>query len=182
MAVTLLGLLMAALQGSADVLVRAADLRTRYSTETTDLEGAARALRRLIEEMDPGTAASPSPLRAEPHALSFVTHLTSPPPAASTRAIDAALLLEGGRLVLRWRPRLHGLPLGSAPAEQSVELLGGVQSLSFSYGDAELPLGDAGSWPSDRWPTVVRIRLGVLDGRATHWPDIVIPVRREQAI
>ena len=101
--------------------------------ERGDLDAVARALTRLIEGMDPGSAIGPPPLRGTERSLAFMSTLPSAA-ALPTRQARLLLTLEGGRLVLRVTPRLPGERTApSAAGATDTELLQGLQRLEVSY-------------------------------------------------
>ena len=179
--VVLAALLLALRQGVAFGVV-ATDTQARMAVGREDLDTVARALRHLVEAMDPGTVMEPVRLNAGPHALAFPTEL--PSAAAVDLAqpgVSAALLLtESGRLVLRWTPRRHAVQLGPPPPAHETELLRGVASLDIAYWR---PSPGGGTWDS-AWsapglPALVRLRVGFPPGDPRHWPDIVAAPARE---
>lgn len=181
-ALVVLGVLLLALRQGVAFGVAATDTQARMAAGREDLDAVTRALRHLVEAMDPGTTAEPAHLDAGPHALAFPTELPSaaaanlPQPSVSV----ALLLTESGRLVLRWAPRRHAIPLGAPPPAHEAELLRGVASLDVAYW-RPLPSGGAwdATWSASGLPALVRLRIGFPPGDARHWPDIVAAPGRE---
>jgi len=178
-ALVVLGALMLALRQGVSVGVAAWNAQERLVAGREDLDAVARALRRLIEHMDPGTELEPVRLAAGPHALSFPTELPVAAVALPTRSIEAALLVnEGHALVLRWTPRLHAVRIEPPPVRET-ELLRGVDQLDLAYWD---PAGAAwrDAWRGTDLPALVRIRIVFLPGDRRRWPDIVAAPARER--
>jgi general secretion pathway protein J len=175
-ALVVLGTLLLALRQGVAFGVFATDTQVRLAARREDLDTVARALRHLIEAMDPGTVMEPVHLDAGPHALAFPTELPTAAAASLPQpGVNAALLLtESGRLVLRWAPRRHAVQLGPPPPLHETELLRGVASLDIAYWR---PSPSGGTWDS-AWsapglPALVRLRIGFPAGDPRHWPDIV---------
>ena len=178
--VVLAALLLALRQGVAFGVV-AADTQARLAAKREDLDTVARALRRLVEHMDPGTEMEPVRLDAGPHALAFATELPLAAAALPQPGMDAALLVTPvGRLVLRWTPRRHAARLGPPPAPQETELLSGVAGLDIAYWHSSSGGGAWDSaWSGPGLPSLVRVRIAFPPGDPRRWPDIVAAPARE---
>ncbi len=180
-ALVVLGALMLALRQGVSVGVAAWNAQERLVAGREDLDAVARALRRLVEHMDPGTEMEPVRLAAGPHALSFPTELPVAASALPTRSVEAALLVNDGHaLVLHWTPRLHAVRIEPPPPPQEAELLRGVDHLDLAYWD---PAGGVwrDAWSGTDLPALVRIRIAFLPGDRRRWPDIVAAPARERA-
>ncbi|MBV9748606.1 MAG: prepilin-type N-terminal cleavage/methylation domain-containing protein [Acetobacteraceae bacterium] len=179
--VVLSALLLALRQGVA-VGVSASETQARLAAGREDLDAVARALRRLVEHMDPGTDLEPVHVDAGPHALAFPTEL---PAAVSLPqpAVDAALLVtETGELVLRWTPRRHAVRLTPPPPPQQTQLLRGVAGLDIAYWRPSAGGGGwVPEWPGPGLPTLVRLRIIFPRDDRRHWPDIVAAPMRDMA-
>lgn len=175
-ALVVLGFLMAGLAGGVRLGMQAWNAQDRAIAVHGDLDAVDRALRRLIEQADPGDPTHAAGVAGDASRLVLQTRL----PAGSDRAVDAVLLVDARhRLVMRWTPRRFGKPLGPPPPTQDVELLDGVASVQFAY----WPRGAQGGWRS-AWdkpdpPALVRVRLSFTDA-ARHWPDIVAAPERDR--
>jgi general secretion pathway protein J len=168
-ALVVFGILMLGLTHGVQFGMAAWNRQTATIASATDIEAADRALRRLIAQMDPGTAQAP-PL-AIGTAGSFAFTSTLPMAAAlPTRRADMRLDMQGGRLLLHWTVHLHAQRIGPAPQPQMEELLTGVQHLSISYWPRPPEAAWQSAWTSPGLPALVRIHLD-LAGR--HWPDII---------
>ncbi len=180
-ALAVLGVLLLVLRHGVAFGVIASDTQAGVISDREERDAAARVLRRLVEQMDPGTAMEPVRLDLGPHALSFPTVLPAAASASPQRGISAALLVDAeGRLVLRWTPRRHAAALGPPPPLQETELLRGVAGLDASYWR---PSPGTGSWLS-QWsrptlPALVRLRVVFPPGDRRHWPDLVAAPSRE---
>ena len=152
-----------------------------------DLDAVGRALRHMIEVMDPGDGVDPAPIAASHDRLEFVTTLpnstgpnsTGPNNAGPDSAgappaqpVEATLLLDQAhRLVLRWRPHLHAERLGPPPAPIATELLHDVARVEISFWRPAS--GWVSVWHYAGLPALVRIRLAFPPGDPRHWPDLV---------
>lgn len=176
-ALVVLGFIMAGLAQGMRFGLRAWDTQARVIEERGELDAVDRALRRLIERMDPGRDREPAGVQGEANRLAFTSEL---PLAASAvaREADVAVLVSDGRLVLRWTPHLHARRLGPAPAPAEELLLRGVARVEFAY------WAPAGAWTS-AWsertpPALVRVRVVFPEGDRRRWPDIVAAPLRER--
>ncbi len=179
-ALVVLAVLLLALRQGVAFGVVATDTQVRLAAGREDLDTVARALRRLVEQMDPGTEMEPVRLDAGPHALAFPTELPAAAAALPQPGVDAALLVtSAGQLVLRWTPRRHAARLGPPSAPQETELLRGVAGLNIAYWRSS-PGGEwLSEWPGPGLPALVRLRVVFPPGDRRHWPDIVAAPARE---
>ncbi|OYV32255.1 MAG: hypothetical protein B7Z80_27495 [Rhodospirillales bacterium 20-64-7] len=131
-----------------------------------DMAAADLALRRMIEQAQPGS------MTGGPASLAFTTRL--PEGADMIGGLqDVALQLgPGGVLRLRDAPHPAGLPLGPAAPPQTDILATGLTGLGFSYLQPEPGAGPQWSprWSGAGLPLLVRMHL-TLRGRA--WPDLI---------
>jgi general secretion pathway protein J len=179
-ALVVLGFILAGLTQGVRYGLRATDTQARTLAERSELDAVDRAVRRLIEQMDPGSARDGALVRGGVGQLVFVSEL----PAASglpTRRADIALGVDGARrLVLRATPRPAGRPFGPPPPPLETELLRDVDHIEFAY----WPRGPAAQWTSS-WtardlPLLVRLRVVFPTGDRRHWPDIIASPRRQR--
>ena len=180
-ALVVLAVLLLALRQGVAFGVVAADTQARLTAGREDLDTVARALRRLVEHMDPGTEMEPVRLDAGPHALAFPTELPAAAAALAQPGVDAMLLVtSAGRLVLRWTPRRHAVRLGPPPPPRETELLQGVAGLDIAYWRASAGGGEwVSEWLGPGLPALVRLRVVFPPGDRRHWPDIVAAPARE---
>ncbi len=149
-------------------------LRTGEPLQATD-----RILRRLIEQLDPGTERDGGRLIGRPAAMAFTSTLPIGRDGALTEADISLMLDHQGRLILSWLPHLHARRLQPAPSPHVDVLLQNVAALQLSYwSDAEKQWQR--SWHENTLPGLVRIRIEFPEHDARRWPDIVEAPRREQ--
>ncbi len=143
--------------------------------DTTD-----RALRELIEQMDPGGRLEMSDIDGTARTLHFITRLPEAADALPTRRAEVLLLVDRNhRLMLRWTPSLHATPLVPVvPAE--TELLRGVDHIEISYRAATPAAGWQADWQNPVPPMLVRIHIAFARTDARIWPDIVASPLRER--
>ena len=167
-----LGFILAGLSQGVRFGFRAADTQARLGAARSELDAVDRAVRRLIEAADPGTAQAPASLRGTPGLVTFVS--TLPEGAAAYRLADIAVGVEAGRLVLRWAPHRHVEVGGPAPAGGESVLLRGVDHVEWAYFGTAWQAG----WDKAVLPGLVRLRVVFPAGDARHWPDIVMAPKR----
>ena len=177
-ALVVLSLVLVGLAQGTQFGLRVAQRQSSVIANTGDLDATERLLRRLVEQMNPGTTTHAPFLAAGPTSLGFTADLASAAPALGVAEADVSLgVTPDHRLVLRWTPHLHATPLGAAPAPQEATLLPGVTRVDFAY------WGPSGTWTatwSDQMtPELVRIRLSFPPELGRHWPDIIAePMRK----
>ncbi len=180
-ALVVLGFLMAGLTQGVRFGLQAWGMQTRGVARQADMDATLRALRRLIEQADPGEANETGTVQGQPHTLALRTRL---PPAAGIAGeldSDVAIGVDGQRrLVLRAVPHPHAERLGPPPAPLSSVLLGGVDHVDFGYFRAA---GKGAGW-RDVWtdpdpPALIRVHIG-FSGRdkQRQWPDLVAAPER----
>jgi len=186
-ALVVLGFILAGLSQGVRYGLRATDTQARTLAERSELDAVDRALRRLIEQMDPGTARDGAGVQGSAGRLVFVSELPSASGLPTRRAdialgVDGALGADGARrLVLRATPRPAGKPFGPPPPPLETELLRDVDHIELSY----LARGPNSTW-SSAWsvkdlPFLVRLRVVFPKGDRRHWPDIVAGPRLERS-
>ncbi len=178
-ALVVLSFLMLGLSQGTRFGLQALTAQGRLLEERAELDAVDRTLRRLIERMDPGGPNQAPEIQGGRSALAFTSELPAAA-AGAARLADVALMLTGGRLVLRWTPRLNAVRLGPPPAPQEAELLRGVERLEFSYWPATPAEGWVNAWTEGSLPELVRIRLVFPRGDRRRWPDIVAAPLRER--
>ncbi len=178
-ALVVLGFILAGLGQGVRYGLRATAAQDRLIAERGEIDAVDRALRRLIEQMEPGTSREGPSLRGTAGRMAFVSRL--PAAAGGGRRADLLLQVNAGRLVLLHRPRLHAVRFGPPPPMTETELLRGVLRIEAAY----WPRGPAPDWV-DVWdlatlPALVRIRVVFPAGDRRRWPDIVAAPVREAA-
>ena len=180
-ALGVLGFGLAGLSQGVRYGLRANDTQARTLAERAELDAVDRAVRRLIEQMDPGTARDGTGMQGTAGRLVFVSEL----PAASglsTRHADVALGLDGARrLVLRAAPHLPGKPFGPPPLPVEEELLRDVDHVELSKFGRDAGAVWSSAWSGKELPAVIRLRVVFPPGDRRHWPDIVATPRRERS-
>lgn len=178
-ALALLGLLLVMLGQAVLVGSRATAVHRRIVQAQLDITPVERALRHMIERMDPGVYPQPPVVRGSANAVSFTTEL----PDASTggtMVADVRLEAEGGRLLLWWTPHGRGLPFAALPAPQRTVLLDQVARLDLDYAPKGAGAAWQGDWSAPALPGLVRVRLVPGPGGRS-WPPIVVRPLREAA-
>jgi general secretion pathway protein J len=180
-ALVVLGFLMLGLTQGTRFGLAAWDRQARTVAARSDLDAVDRALRRLIEQAEPGDDANPPHFAGGSGALAFATELPLAAGALPTRRAEVELAVDAAhRLVLRWTANLHAVR-AAPPPPQEAELLRGVDRLELGY---LRPAASGGGWSSS-WngpvlPELIRIRILFAGADRRHWPDIVAAPLREQ--
>jgi general secretion pathway protein J len=180
-ALVVLGFLLLGLTQGTRLGLAAWDRQARTVAARGDLDAVDRALRRLIEQADPGDQTNPPHFRGGPSGLAFATELPLAAGALPTRRAEVELTVDAAhRLVLRWTPNLHAVR-ATPPLPQETELLRGVDRLELSYlRPPSRGGGWSGSWNGPVLPALVRIHIRFAGTDRRHWPDIVAAPQREQ--
>ena len=163
-----LGLLLGGLAAATRFALTANARETAMLSRSGRFAATSRALRRLIEEAEPGGPAG------APHALRMVTRL--PLSFAATPDIDATILVDQRHdLVLLWRPHPWGQPLLPLPLPRRETLLRGVASLDVAYW-WQKPNTGRPAWyaigPYGTLPTLIRVKIRFIS-KTRHWPQLI---------
>jgi len=181
-ALSVLGMLLVGLAQGMRLGLRAWEAQERMLSRQGDLVAVDRALRRLVEQMHPGSEARPARLVGGAGGMAFVTELPMAAGTLPTRRAEVALLVASGRLVLRWTPRLHAR--GAAPPSVTeTELLRGIERLELAYLHPGTAAGGGvwvSAWEEPTLPALLRIRLVFPPGDPRRWPDILAAPRAER--
>ena len=177
-ALTVLGFLMLGLTQGVRFGLLAWDRQSRVTTARMELDALDRVLRRLIEQMDPGTRRDPPVVVGTAGSVEFRTNLGPAAGPLGVRDADVRLTVEGGRLVMRWRPHLRATRFAAPPPHSEAELLRGVAGLEIAYWGAA---GWQPGWTGRGLPALLRVRLRFAAGDGRWWPDIVAAPLREAA-
>jgi general secretion pathway protein J len=146
----------------------------------SELDTTDRALRGLIEQMDPGGRVEMADIDGTPRTLRFTTLLPEAAGAARTRRAEVMLLVDRlHRLVLRWTPSTHAAALVPAVPDETV-LLSGVDRIEFSYRPAVPAAAWQADWQNPTPPGLVRVHIAFARGDPRTWPDIVAAPLRER--
>lgn len=175
-ALVVLGILLATLSRGTRFGLVAFDRQDRMISTGGRLEAVDHTLRRLVVQLDPGTATDGDTVVGARHVLVFRSRL----PVGETGTLaDLRLSVdEAHHLVLAWLPHRHAKAVTAAPAPHREVLLDDVDALNLDY------WGD-GAWHA-QWkevapPALIRIRIVFPDGDPRRWPDIVEAPARDQA-
>ena len=178
-ALTVLGFLMVGLSQGVRFGLLAWERQSRLIDARSELDAVDRLLRRLIEQMDPGTARDPPRILGAARGMEFRSDLGPAAGPLGVRDADVQLVAEGGRLLLRWSPHQHVTPFAAPPPPTETELLRGVAAIELGYWSGAPP-----SWRAEHrersLPRLVRLRVRFAEGDRRRWPDIVAAPLRER--
>lgn len=180
-ALVVLGFLIVGLSQGLRLGVQAYHRQSGIVAVSSELDATQRALRRLIEQMNPDSPGM-AKIEGSARALRFGTELPAAAAALPTQSVLALLHVDGAhRLVLRWSPIRHVQSLGPAPAPADTVLLDGVDHIELAY---QLPAqrGSAwvNAWDSAEPPQLVRIRIAFVQKDARRWPELVAAPMRDR--
>ena len=178
-ALVVLGFLMAGLSQGVRFGLQAWDVQTRKIAIGGDMDNIDRALRRLIEQADPGDPTQESSFAGAAHTLAFVSRLPLAATGGLTHDVKVALGVDGrGRLVLRSSPQPHAELLARPPAAAEAVLLENVDHINFAYWRGGPKSGWTPTWTDAELPGLIRVSIGFRKGDRRHWPDLLAtPVR-----
>ena len=180
-AVVVLGFIIAGLAQGARYGLRAVDAQARTLAEHGELDAVDRALRHMIEQMDPGTGRDGDPLQGGPGRMAFVSALPAASSLPTPQATIAVGVDDARRLMLRAAPRRPGRPFGPPPPPIETELLRGVDHIELSYWPHGAAPAWRPQWSGNTLPALVRLRVVFPPGDRRHWPDLVAAPQRERA-
>lgn len=182
-ALVVLGILLSTLTRGVQFGLAAFDRQDRMIQTSGRLEAVDRTLRRLIEQLDPGTSTDGDTVAGGQHVLVFRSPLRlagsdKPGSPQTDGLLDLRLSVDAGhRLILTWVPHRHVIPTGPAAKPHDEVLLTGMERIDISY-FAER--GWHTRWQQPGPPDLIRVRLVFPKGDTRHWPDIVAAPIREQ--
>ncbi|HVY15979.1 MAG TPA: prepilin-type N-terminal cleavage/methylation domain-containing protein [Rhodopila sp.] len=180
-ALVVFGLLLAGLSRTLSFGLTAWQQDTRLSAAHSDLEAADRALRLVVENLTPDKNMDAPTMTGSSDRLIGQGRLRTPDSDSAPIPAEVGLALSGDRLVLRWRPYHHGIPVRPPPPPREVTLARHVIRLSIAY------WGATGVWLS-HWdqsslPLLIRFRIGLTGAPGSdHWPDIIIATRLSSSL
>ena len=183
-ALVVLGILLVTLSRGVQFGLAAFDRQDRMIATGGRLEAVDGTLRRLIEQLDPGTSGDASTVTGTHHALAFraplpVAAQARPDAPPSDGMADLRLSVNASHhLLLTWLPHRHVLPAGPPPRPHDETLLDDVERIDLDY-------WSAGAW-HQQWrqpkpPSLIRLRIVFPDGDSRRWPDLVAAPVRDQA-
>jgi general secretion pathway protein J len=146
---------------------QAAAMEQAGRIETVD-----RSLRRLV-------SAASGNFAGDAHLLAFDTMLPMSVPAHLRRARVEILADASGRLAINWTARLVGSE-GGAPFKGTVEVLDGVDAISFRYwvqGTESLRGGWVDALPEGAQPLLIRVHFDFDRTGSAEWPDMLLAPR-----
>jgi prepilin-type N-terminal cleavage/methylation domain-containing protein len=177
--VAIMGLILVMITQGVHVGLRGADSFYRAVQMQSDMEPVERALRQMIERMDPGMYPDPPQVRGSASAIVFTTELPDPT-TGGTLTADVRLQADDGRMVLWWTPHTGGIPFNAPPPPRREILLDGVARLDISYAAKGAGAIWLSSWSRPAVPGLVRLRV-IPQAGARAWPPIIVDTQREQA-
>ncbi len=148
-----------------------------------DLDAVDRTLRGIIEQIDPGNTHDAPEIRGNAQTVVFTAALPEGAAAALGGTRDAAIRIlvdHTHRLVLRWVPYRHAIPVGPPPHPIDTVLLPGVDHITISYWARGGPAGWLSTWTAPQVPALIRIRLSFPPASGMTWPDIVVAPQRSR--
>ncbi len=175
-----LGFLMVGLTQGLRLGVQVWDRQRRTLDAMAELDATDRALRGLIEQMDPGGRIEMSDIEGTNRTLRFTTRMPEAAAALQTRRAEVMLLVDPRhRLLLRWTPSPHAAALiATAPIE--TPLLDGVDHIDISYKSTAPAAGWERTWQSPIPPLLVRVHIAFSPNDPRRWPDLVATPMRER--
>lgn len=182
-AITLLGLLMAALFGGVQLGVRAweaSEERLDEGSRLTTVHGFLRerlAQAYLLDELVPDTNAGPA-FAGEPDRLSFVTLMPEHLGGGFQRMVLAVTAAaEGSDLAVTWWPAELDDAALDPDAVRSRALLADVAELRLAYFGSvgrDQPAAWHDVWAQPVLPQLVRVQLRFPDQDVRSWPDLIV--------
>lgn len=156
--------------------------QARLIAARSEQDAADRALRRLIEQMEPGNDLQHASITGDAQHLAFTATLPAGASGGLPLRADVALSVAEKRgVLLRWAPHLHAQRLGATPPPQESVLVPGATRLEIGYWRRAGGGAWSASWNAPDPPDLVRLHLGFPPGDARRWPDIIAAPMRERA-
>jgi general secretion pathway protein J len=175
-----LGFLMVGLAQGLHLGLQLWDRQRRALDGVSELDATDRALRGLIEQMDPGGRVEMSDIDGTARTLRFTTRLPEAGGALPTRSAEVMLGVDRlHRLLLRWTPSLHVVSLVPVRPAETV-LLSEVDHIEISYRSDAPAAGWTAGWQDPIPPALVRIHIAFAPADPRVWPDIVVAPTRER--
>jgi len=175
-----LGFLMVGLTQGMRAGVQVWDHQRRSLDAIAELDATDRALRGLIEQMDPGGRIEMSDIDGTNRTLRFTTRMPQAAAALPTRRAEVMLLVDPRhRLLLRWTPSPHATALVAATPIDTL-LLEDVDHIEIGYKPATPSAGWQRDWQAPIPPLLVRVHIAFAPNDPRHWPDLVAAPMRER--
>jgi general secretion pathway protein J len=175
-----LGFLMVGLAQGLHLGLQMWDRQRQALDAVSQLDATDRALRGLIEQMDPGGRMEMSDIDGTTRTLHFTTRLPDAAGALSTRRAEVMLLVDSlHQLLLRWTPSPHVTPVAPVRPAETI-LLRGVDHIAISYRSDAPAAGWVAVWQDPIPPQLVRIHIAFAPTDPRTWPDIVVAPLRQR--
>jgi general secretion pathway protein J len=175
-----LGFLMVGLAQGLHLGVQFWDRQRQALDGVSELDATDRALRGLIEQMDPGGRIEMADVDGTAQTLRFTTRLPEAAGGLATRRAEVMLLVDRlHRLLLRWTPAPHVVPLVTVRPVETV-LLSGVDHIEIGYRSGAPAARWETDWQNPIPPMLVRIHIAFAPADPRIWPDIVAAPVRER--
>jgi general secretion pathway protein J len=175
-----LGFLMIGLAQGVHLGLQLWDRQRQALDAMSELDATDRALRGLIEQMDPGGRIEMADIDGTARTLRFTTRLPAAAGALPTRRAEVLLLVDRlHRMLLRWTPSRHVVPLAQERPVETV-LLSGVDHIEISYRSGAPAAAWTAVWQDPIPPMLVRIHIAFAPADPRLWPDIVAAPMRER--
>jgi prepilin-type N-terminal cleavage/methylation domain-containing protein len=170
-----LGIISVALAHSIKFGISADDTEVRLIHRSQDMERLDRVIRGLIEHALPPVSNEDRPFSGEEHRLSFITELPDEPEDRPVRRARVAIGVNDQlRLVVRWQPSAHAVPLSEPPEPFEILISSGVARLDISYRHTASEGGTwNATWDQSSLPALVRVHFVSKDS-VKRWPDIIV--------
>ena len=182
-ALVVLGILLVTLTRGVQFGLAAFDRQDHMIATGGRLEAVDSALRRLIEQLDPGTGTDGDTVTGTHHAMAFraplpVAAQARPGAPPSDGTADLRLSVDAShRLLLTWLPHRHVLSTGPKARPHDETLLDNVERIDLDYwADGVWHQ----QWRETKPPSLIRLRIVFPEGDPRRWPDLVAAPIREQ--
>ena len=178
-ALVVLGVLLATLSQGVHFGFAAWGKQNQSVQVAESLQATDRTLRRLVEQIEPGTERDAGKLTGLPHAMAFTSTLPIGPDGAMAAADISLMVDHDHRLILSWLPHVHAKRLVAAPPPHVSVLLRNVDTLDFGYW-SDSAADWSKTWDNTGVPDLIRLRIVFPTHDKRHWPDIVAAPIRQQ--
>ncbi|WP_428395738.1 prepilin-type N-terminal cleavage/methylation domain-containing protein [Lichenicoccus sp.] len=178
-ALVVLGVLLATLSQGVHFGFAAWGRQNQSVQVAESLQATDRTLRRLAEQIEPGTERDAGKLIGEPHAMALTSTLPIGPDGAMAAADISLMVDHDHQLILSWLPHVHAQRLVAAPPPHVSVLLSHVDTIDLGYWSDSAAAWST-SWDNTSVPDLIRIRIVFPAHDKRHWPDIVAAPIRQQ--
>jgi general secretion pathway protein J len=175
-----LGFLMLGLAQGMRLAAEAYERQGRIANVVGELDATDRALRQLIEQIDPSADAGKPWLDGGEHVMRFITALPLAAGGLQMRQADVLLYVDSAhRLMLRWVPWQRDGRLSPTPVPTETVLLERVDRVNFFYLGSGPRAAWTTTWSGIGLPALVRLHIAFPAGDNRRWPDIVVVPMRD---